>query len=296
MNNTFLYLTTVLIWGTTWYAIEFQLGVVAPEVSIAYRYLASGLILFSWCKIRGLSLIFNLKSHGWFALMGLLMFCLNYVMAYRAQVHITSALAAIAFTSMLWMNMINARLFFGVRGNVRLYAGALLGIVGICVLFGPRITEVSLSDGVFLGSVLALLGALAASFGNMASQAAQKGKLPVVQSNAWSMFYGGCITAVLALLQGHKFNFDWSLSYVVSLSYLVIFGSILAFGAYLTLLGRIGAHRSGYAAVMFPVVALIVSMLFEGLALDWAIFAGFALVLVGNLLVLRAPVEQVAPA
>ncbi|MCH9695779.1 MAG: EamA family transporter [Gammaproteobacteria bacterium] len=286
MSNGLLYLIAVMIWGTTWFAIEFQLGVVAPEVSIVYRYFASAAILFIWCKYKRLGMLFNVRSHLWFALMGLLMFCLNYIFAYRAQIYITSALSAIAFSSMLWMNILNARLFFGVRGSARLYFGAFLGIVGIIVLFGPQIGEVSLSDGIFYGSLLAVMGALMASFGNMASQAAQKSKLPVVQSNAWSMLYGGIFTAVIALIRGQSFTFDTSTSYIVSLAYLTIFGSVIGFGAYLTLLGRIGAHRAGYSTVMFPVVALILSMLFEGLTLEIYIVAGFLLVLGGNLLVL----------
>lgn len=286
MSNTFLYAAAVLIWGSTWLAIEFQLGVVAPEVSIVYRYLAASGLLFIWCKIKGLSLSFKLKSHGWFALMGLLLFGLNYVLAYRAQIYITSALSAIAFSSMLWMNIINSRVFFGVRAGQRLYFGAFLGAIGICVLFGPQVAEVSLSDGILYGSLLAVLGALLASFGNMASQSAQKAKLPVIQSNAWSMLYGCLFTAVLAFAGGHEYTFDWSLGYVLSLAYLAVFGSVLAFGAYLTLLGRIGAHKAGYVTVMFPVVALILSILFEGLRLDIFIILGTSLVLAGNLLVL----------
>ena len=48
MSNAFLYVLTVLIWGSTWFAIEFQLGVVAPEVSVVYRYGAASLSLFAW--------------------------------------------------------------------------------------------------------------------------------------------------------------------------------------------------------------------------------------------------------
>ena len=286
MSNTFLYAAAVLIWGSTWLAIEFQLGVVAPEVSIVYRYMAASGLLFIWCKIKGLPLSFKLKSHGWFALMGLLLFGLNYVLAYRAQIYITSALSAIAFSSMLWMNIINSRIFFGVRAGQRLYFGAFIGAIGICILFGPQVAEVSLSDGIFYGSLLAVLSALLASFGNMASQSAQKAKLPVIQSNAWSMLYGCLFTAALAFAGGHEYTFDWSLGYVLSLAYLAVFGSVLAFGAYLTLLGRIGAHKAGYVTVMFPVVALILSMLFEGLRLDIFIILGTSLVLAGNLLVL----------
>ncbi len=287
MNNTLLYVITVLIWGSTWLAIEYQLGVVEPEVSIVYRYVAASLILFIYCKIRGLSLLFKAKSHMLFVALGLLLFCLNYIFAYRAQEHITSAMAAIAFSTMLWINIILARIVFGIRATSRVMFGALLGIVGIVVLFAPQIEVASLSDGVFYGSLLALCGAFSASCGNMVSQAAQKRALPVVEANTWGMFYGAVLTAVVAVASGHPFNFDATFTYITSLAYLALFGSVVAFGAYLTLLGRIGAHKAGYATVMFPVVALALSMAFEGLELDATIVSGTTLVLLGNLLVLR---------
>jgi len=287
MSNTFLYIVTVLIWGSTWLGIEFQLGVVEPEVSIAYRYLLASVILLIWCKSRKLSLVFKVKDHLYFVLLGLLLFCLNYILAYRAQIYITSALAAIAFSTILWINIVLSRAFFGIRASGRVLLGAALGIVGIVVLFAPQIGAISLSDGVFFGSMLAMIGALIASFGNMVSQTAQKRALPVMETNTWSMFYGAVITGIIALASGHEFNFDATFTYIASLAYLAIFGSVVAFGAYLTLLGRIGAHKAGYATVMFPVVALILSLAFEGLQLDLTIILGATLVLLGNALVLK---------
>jgi drug/metabolite transporter (DMT)-like permease len=287
MSNAFLYIVTVLIWGSTWLAIEFQLGVVEPEVSIVYRYAMASAVLFIWCKIRRLSLAFNVKDHLFFVLLGLLLFSVNYILAYRAQIYITSALAAIAFSTMLWINIVLSRIIFGTRATARVLLGAALGIIGIVVLFAPQITEISLSDGVFFGSLLALLGALTASFGNMVSQAAQKRALPVIETNTWSMFYGGVLTGIVALVSGHEFNFDGTFTYIASLTYLAVFGSVVAFGAYLTLLGRIGAHKAGYATVMFPVIALLLSIAFEGLRPDLAIIIGATLVLLGNSLVLK---------
>ena len=292
MSNLLLYLITVLIWGSTWFAIEFQLGIVEPEVSIVYRYAAASLLLFAWSRLRGLHLRFDLRAHGWFLLLGFFLFCMNYILAYRAQIYISSALTAIAFSTIVWMNIINARLFFGVRAGQRVLFGSLLGIAGIFTLFAPQIGEMSLSDTVFYGSVLAVLGALVASFGNMASQGAQMKKLPVVQSNAWGMFYGAVITGLIAAAEGYAFTFDWSSGYVTSLAYLAMFGSIIAFGAYLTLLGRIGAHKAGYAMVMFPVVALILSALFEGLQINATVVLGTILVLAGNIFVLRSPAPE----
>lgn len=287
MSNPFLYIVTVMIWGSTWLAIEFQLGVVEPEVSVAYRYLAASILLFAWCLARGLKLRFDLRAHGWFVMLGLFLFCLNYILTYRAQIHIISALSAIAFSMMLWMNIINARLFFGVRAGRRVLMGSVLGIGGIVILFAPQISEFSFSDSVIYGTSLALAGAFIASLGNMVSQRAQKLELPVIQSNAWGMFYGAVLTGGIAFVEGHPFTFDPSPSYVLSLAYLSVFGSIVAFGAYLTLLGRIGAHKAGYAVVMFPVVALVLSAMFEGLEITVETIVGTALVLLGNVFVLK---------
>ncbi|HWM29248.1 MAG TPA: EamA family transporter [Woeseiaceae bacterium] len=295
MSNGLLYLITVLVWGSTWLAIEFQLGVVAPEVSVFYRYCLAALMIFGWCRARGLNLRFDRRAHGRFLLLGLLLFCLNYILTYYAQQYITSALTAIAFSTMLWMNIVNARIFFGVRSGPRVIAGSMLGIAGIITLFLPQIGSLSLTDATLYGAGLCVLAAFVASLGNMASQAAQKGGLPVVQANAWGMFYGALFTGAIALVQGHEFNFDSSVGYVVSLTYLAVFGSVVAFGAYLTLLGRIGAHKAGYAVVMFPVVALVLSVLFEGLQITANLVAGVILVTAGNIVILRRERAAVPP-
>ena len=295
MSNSLLYVITVLVWGSTWFAIEFQLGVVAPEVSIVYRYAGASILLFAWSRFRGLKLAFGLRQHVWFVLLGLLLFGINYILAYRAQIYITSALTAIAFSTIVWMNILNARIFFGVKAVPRVLFGSLLGVAGILTLFMPQVGELTMTDTVLYGSVLAVLGAVVASFGNMVSQAAQKRSLPIIQSNAWGMFYGAILTGIVALIKGHPFVFEFSFGYVASLAYLTVFGSIVAFGAYLTLLGRIGAHKAGYAMVTFPVIALILSMLFEGLKLDVSIVTGTILVLAGNLLVLRAKPPKPKP-
>ncbi len=286
MTNLLLYVVTVLVWGSTWLAIEYQLGEVAPEVSVFYRYSAAALILFGWCRLRRLPLAFDLRAHGHFALLGVCLFGLNYLLTYYAQLRITSALSAIAFSTMLWMNIINARLIYGTRVELRVVLGSVFGIAGIVSLFYPEIEAVSWSDATLLGASLTMSGALVASLGNMVSLGAQRHALPVMQSNAWGMLYGAAFTGGFAALAGREFAFDASPGYVLSLLYLVVFGSIIAFGAYLTLLGRIGAHRAGYAVVMFPVVAVVLSAQFEGLEVTANVLVGVLLVLVGNLITL----------
>ena len=292
MSNLFLYGVTVLVWGSTWMAIEYQLGVVAPEVSVFYRYaLASGL-LFAWSVWRGRRLRFPAAAHGRFLLLGMALFSLNYALTYHAQAFITSALTAIVFSTMLWMNILNARIWFGTRSAGGVLLGSLLGVAGIAVLFFPEVNALSLGDATLIGTLLALSGAFVASLGNMVSQAAQRAGLPIVQSNAWGMFYGAFLTGVYSVTRGLPFNFDTSPGYVLSLGYLAVFGSIVAFGTYLTLLGRIGAQRAGYAMVMFPVVAIVISLLVGEIVATWNVLVGAALAIAGNVLVLAPERER----
>lgn len=286
MLNLFLFVTTVIIWGSTWYAIVFQIGVVDPGVSLSYRYAIAAALAFAWCIARRKSLRFGWDEHRYFISLGLLLFGFNYLSAYHAQIYISSALNAIGFSAMIWMNIVNARLVFGTRVAGATYIGGALGMAGIVIIFWPAVGSLSLSDNVLIGAFFSLLGALIASFGNMVSQAAQRRHIPVMQANAWGMLYGALLNGGLALAQGKVFNFDPSPSYVGSLLFLAVFGSVVAFACYLTLLGRVGLERAGYAAVMVPVVALILSALFEGLRLEPHILVGMALALVGNFFIL----------
>ena len=287
MNNLSLYLMTVLIWGSTWIAVEFQITDAAPEVSVFYRYVIAAAVVFLWCRFAKLSLRFSGKTHLVFMSLGLLMFCLNYICVYVGQGYITSALMAIIFSMVSWMNIFNARIFFGTRSGWRVIFGAVIGMAGLCLMFWPSIQDLSLSDATVIGALIGMLGAYFASLSNMISQATQKRNLPVMETNAWAMLYGALFTGVICLARGQSFAVDLTPSYVVSLLYLAVFGSVIAFWSYLTLLGRIGANKAGYATIAFPVIAILVSVLFEGLEITAPLLAGMVLVLVGNLSILQ---------
>jgi drug/metabolite transporter (DMT)-like permease len=292
MANLILYAATVFIWGSTWYAIDFQLGVVDPGVSLTYRFAIASGLAFALCFAQRQSLRFDLRTHAHFMLLGMFLFGLNYLSAYEAQFYISSALNAIGFSSMIWMNMLNARLFFGRQIGRGTFAGASLGMTGILIIFLPEVRDVSLSDAVLLGLFFSLLGTLLASFGNTVSQVMQVRRIPVMQTNAWGMLYGALLNGGLALMQGKAFNFDPSPAYVISLAYLAVVGSVVAFACYLTLLGRIGLERAGYAAVLIPVVALGFSAVFEGLSVAPHILVGLGLAIAGNVFILSGGMKS----
>lgn len=286
MNNFLLYAAAVLIWGSTWLLINFQIGTVAPEVSVVYRYAIATALLMGYVMVRGLRLRYDLRDHVRFMMLGLLLFSFNYIATYTAQLYIPSALNAVAFSAMVWMNIINARIFFGTRIEPRVWLGATIGMMGIAVLFWPEVSVISFGDRTLIGASFSLSGALLASFGNMVSTRAQRDGVPVLQANAWGMFYGTLITGAVALLKGVPFNFEYTFSYVATLIYLAVFGTIVAFGCYLKLVGQIGPAKAGYAVVMFPMVAFVLSVLFEDLPVETHIVAGAFLTILGNLVIL----------
>ena len=286
-NILFLYGSTVIIWGTTWLAIKFQLGSVDPVVSVLYRFIAAAVILLVYCKLRGLNMRFRLKDHIFMALQGLVLFSVNYWLIYLAEVHVTSGLVAVIFSSIVFMNMVNGAVLLGspIRSNVVLGGG--IGVLGIVLVFWPQLVSFSLSDKTALGLLLTVVSTFMASLGNIISARHQKYNLPVVQTNAYGMAYGAVIIGVIAIFLGKPFNFEISFPYISSLFYLSLFGTVIAFGCYLKLIGEIGADRAAYATMLFPIVALGISTVYEGY--QWAAHnvIGMAIVLIGNWLVLN---------
>ncbi len=286
MKNLGLYTATVLIWGSTWIFIKLQLGVVDPVLSVAYRVALASIILLGYCRLRGLDLRFSLRQHMFIALQGAFLFSINYLLVYMAELYLTSGLVAVLFSTLVFMNVIIGAVALGtpIRGHVVL--GALLGMVGIALVYLPELNAFNLQDSGFVGLLLGIGGVVVASFGNITSARNQRAGLPVVQTNALGMGYGALLMLIYALLRGIPFQFSLSLPYVSSMLYLAVFGSVLAFGAYLTLLGRIGADRAAYATLLFPIIALGLSTLFEGYQWNGLALFGTVLVLAGNFLVL----------
>jgi drug/metabolite transporter (DMT)-like permease len=286
MSNSLLYITTVAIWGSSWIAITYQLGTVAPEASIVYRFLLSSIILIGWCVLRGLNLRFSLKEHLYMALQGVLLFSINYVIFYFATMYLTSGLVAVAFSTIVIMNIIFGALLLGVPIRPRVALAALFGLGGLVLVFWSDITDFNLGSGGLTGLGLSLIATASASLGNVASARNQRAGIPVIQGNAFGMVYGTLFTLLVALVRGVPFDFDFSPSYLISLFYLALFASVFGFGSYLTLLGRIGPDRAAYVSVVFPIVSLGLSTLFEGYHWTGTGFAGVALILIGNLVVL----------
>jgi len=297
MKNALFYLLTVLIWGSTWLGIKFQLGVVDPMVSVAYRFALASTLLLLWCLVRRMNMRFCLRDHAFMLLQGVLLFALNYLCFYQAELYVTSGLAAVIFSSILLLNIVNGALFLGSPINGKVVFGGGLGLVGIVLVFLPEISHFSLDNHGVRGVVLCLLATLLASWGNITSARNQKNRLPIIQSNAYGMGYGALLMFIMALISGKEFVIEMTPAYLGSLLYLSVFGSTVAFGCYLSLIGNIGADRAAYSTLLFPLVALGISTIWEGYQWTGASLTGVSLIVVGNFFILtrKKAVVKVSP-
>ena len=292
MRSTVLYILTVLIWGSTWLAIEYQLGVVAPEVSLVYRFSIAAVLMWAFCIVRRLPMHFNFKNHIFFMILACCNFGFNYLILYWAQDYLTSAMTSIAFSTLLVMNIINTRIFFGKPIAPRIFLGAILGLAGIVGLFWQDVKTLDFASEAIIGLGLSLSGTFLASLGNMTSVRNSQNNIGIMQGNAWGMLYGSLFLIIYTLLNGSEFNLDTRLPYIVSLLYLSIFGTVIAFACYFVLLKDIGPEKASYTVVLFPVVAVTLSMIFEGFVWQTSTIVGFILVLTGNVIVLT-PIDKI---
>ncbi len=282
-----LYILTVLIWGSTWLAIKFQLGVVDPMVSVAYRFFLASIAAFVVCAVMGLPLTIARRHHVFLVAQGLLVFGVNYWLIYISEIQLTSGLVAVIFSTIVITNMINSRLIFRSTIHGLAVFGSVIGLFGVVLLFWPEISVLSLRDQNFSAVLICLLAVYISSLGNMVMARNQLHKLPVLQVNAYGMLYGSLGLALIVLFRGEEFGWDTSVSFNLSLFYLSVFGSIVAFWSYTSLIREIGVERAGYSALIIPVVALLISTVVENYQWTMLALVGLILILLGNYLVMR---------
>ena len=288
MNNTiFLFISTLIVWGPTWYIIKFQLGIVDPMTSVFYRFFLSSIIILVFCVFKKINLRFSFKEHLLIAALGISLFNINYVFFYLSTVHLISGFVALCFSSILFMNVVNNIVFKRKYPKIMTLVGGLIGTLGLLFIFYDEIINFEFSKSTSIGILLGVLATYFASIGNLISEYTSKIKLNVVAVTGYGMLYGSVTLLIYLLVVGIDLNFDFSYRYIISLLYLSIFGSVFGFILYLSIIKNIGANDAAYVAIIMPLIALIISTIFEGLIWDMNLYIGAFLVLFGNILILK---------
>ena len=285
--NYILYFGVILFWGSSWFAIKFQLGIVPETISIAYRFYIASFILIIFCFFFKITFNLRLNQIKWITLQGFFLFSLNYYFIYLGTNFVKTGLVAVIFSTVSIFVLINGIIFFKEKINNNVLLGAIIGIFGLILIFNKELQLYAFNNELIIGIILCLIGTYFASIGMLISQRNHKNNIPLVQNNTLSMFIGATFVLVIANSTGNKIIFDFDIKYISSLFYLSIIGSVLGFGFYLKLLNNIGAGKASYVNVVTPILALFISTLYENYT--WNILNSFGLILVifGNIIIFR---------
>ncbi|MBC0855599.1 DMT family transporter [Pantoea stewartii] len=289
--NAILYAIVVVIWGTTWIAIFLQQGPVDVTVSVFWRFAIASVIMLILLTLLGRLRRLAWQDHLFCLIQGCCVFCFNFWCFYTAAAYINTGLESVIFSMAVLYNAVNSYIFFGQRPLPHFWFAAALGLTGMVVLFWHDLHISDWNSNALMGMGLSALGTFGFSLGNMISLRHQRRHLETMTTNAWAMFYGALVMGLIAIIRGASFSPQWTFTYLGALLYLAVFGSVIAFWAYFTLIKRTSAGKAAYTTLMFPLVALSFSTLFEGYTWQSHSVAGLLLILSGNLVMFARPLQ-----
>lgn len=292
VSTQWLDLTAIVVctlaWGTTWFAITLQLGVVDPIVSVVYRFAFSALLLFIWCALRGEKIALTRAQHFAALGVGVSTFTINYSLVYLAEQWVTSAVVAVLFATMAFANLIGFRIAFRQKPSLLAWGAASLGVAGVALLAWEEIASSHFGTQAMLGIAMTLAGVAAAVIGNIYARRGELAGTRVAPSTAWAMAYGAGALAIYALAAGKAFGFVPTWAYALSFLHLSVVGSVIAFLMYYGLARRRGYATASYVSALAPILAMLMSSLFEHKRWGFMALGGVVLALAGQALLLRA--------
>lgn len=290
-----LFAVCVLVWSTTWYAITYQIGVSTPEFGVAARFGLAGLCVLAWRAARGESLRYGLRAHAWFALQGVFLYGVSYICVYHAEQYLPSGVVAVGYSASPLAAGVGAAWLLGTPLTRRFVAGAVLGLAGVTLIFWPEFGTARPGNNTALGVVFTAGSVLLSTVGSLVASRNTERRLPMWPSLGFGMLYGSAAVWALMLATGQALVWPTVASWWVSLLYLALAGSVLSFACYLLLLDRLGAGPAGTIGVMTPILALVISTLFENYRPDALAAVGLLLAVAGNVLILRRPAPPTPP-
>ncbi len=287
MGNIIRYITVILVWGATWYAIKLQVSLAPGIISILYRTTLATVLLVVWCKIKGLSLRFSLKSHLFLFLLGVSMFSVHYLFIYGAAKYIVSGVIAVIFSCTSFLNIFNNFLFFQKKPTPGIIFGTLVGVIGLCLFFWHEVSIIDLQGNSLIGFMLAGMSAFVFSLSGSISKRNNNRNFSILPSMAVGMVYGVLIIIIYTLIHSQNLVFPDNPIYWGALLYLAVPGSIIGSLCYLQLIKNIGPEIAGYTTILYPVVALLISWKFENYQWSLMNLLGLFFIILGNIVLLR---------
>ena len=290
-SNLLLFLGALFFWSATWSVIGLtQVNIdLDPTISVFIRFIIAGLIILIFVALTKRNLIFSIKDHLYFFVLGIFLYSGNYIFFYNSNVYLPSNIPATVFCLLTIFNILGERFIFNKPITILTLFGATLAITGIAIIFFKDFLSFNLNSATTLGLLFALLATLSASIGNLIAIYNKRNfNIPLLQNVAFAMIYGALVALIVSFIKGAEFYIPLkNLNYLLGQAYLIIFGSIISFLCYIRFIEKESATKGGYIGVIMPILALIIAMIFEDVKPDIYFLIGLPLALFGLILILK---------
>jgi drug/metabolite transporter (DMT)-like permease len=245
--------------------------------------------MFAWTAFTRAPLSIGRQGQVFAVIFGFTQFVLNFNFVYRAEGYITSGLVAVVFALLIVPNTLLGRIFLKQPLSLRFAAGSAVALLGV----GMLILQEARADGssahnTMLGVVLTMTGVMSASIANVMQGTKQARALPMASMLAWGMLWGGLMDCALALATVGAPIIDPRPSYFIGTLYLGVMASAVAFTCYFAVIRAVGPARAAYSGVLTPILAMLISTLFEDYRWSLLAAAGGAVAMIGLLIALSA--------
>jgi drug/metabolite transporter (DMT)-like permease len=283
------FLIVSLIWGSTWLVIRDQLGTVPASWSVTYRFAIAAVGMFALAAISGQSLRIDRNGIVWMLVLGMMQFALNFNFVYAAEHHITSGLVAVIFALLMIPNALLGKWWLGRSFSMNFVIGSAIATAGVAMLMLQeyRVAPVG-GQEVLIGTGLTLIAVLCASVSNVLQVAPHISRFPTMTILAWSMLFGAIANMLWSLFAYGPPTIEWRAGYLGGVLYLGIIGSVVTFPLYFRLIRDVGPGKAAFTGVLIPVIAMLLSTLFEGYSWTMLAAGGAVLATLGLIIAMRA--------
>ncbi|HTH52529.1 MAG TPA: EamA family transporter [Edaphobacter sp.] len=277
------FFTIYVLWGTTFLAIRIAVAEVPPLLAAGMRFFIAGGLLYGFTRMRGEAHPSRLQWRN-LAVIGLVMFVVDYGPLFWAEKYISSGIASILAATVPLITILLEMLVFRQQPfRWSLLGAALLGFVGVAVLMLPGNTR----QIALVPCVAVLLGTTGWCLGSVLQRQMNLPASRAVTSGA-AMMLGGTVLLLLSASFGELRPLPHiSLRAGLAIGYLVTCGSLLAFTAFVWLLARMPASKVSSYAYVNPVVAIALGHFLAAEIITTRTLSGAALVLMSVFLILR---------
>ena len=269
----------VLMWSSAFTSARIIVDHAPPLLSLAVRFLIAGLIAMALAAAMGQRL--RLTRAQWRAtvIFGICQNALYLGLFFVAMQWIEAGLASIIASTMPLMVGLFGWIFLGERLRPMAVCGLVLGVLGVALIMGTRI-----SGGADLGGIaLCLLGAAALSVATLSARGASAGGNVLMVVGLQMLVGSACLGVVSPFVE--VWQVRWDASLVLAFAYTVLVPGVAATFLWFVLVNRIGAVKAATFHFLNPFFGVLVAAVVLGERIGPLDMLGVAIVAAGILAV-----------